>query len=165
MTTTILRPAEPADLPDIFRLIRGLAEYERKLHEVTATEADLRALLFAPIPRAHVVLAEIAGCRPVGIALYYYTTSTFAGRTGLFLEDLFVEPAHRGTGIGLALLRHLAVLAVAENCSVIEWRVLNWNQPAIDFYQRLGALQIQDWQTRQLSGDALAALAEGTSHG
>ena len=98
------------------------------------TEADLRTLLFDPIPRAHVVLAEVAGQSPVGIALYYYTGSTFAGRAGLFLEDLFVEPAHRGTGVGLALMRHLAALALAEGCHAIEWRVLDWNKPAIDFY-------------------------------
>ncbi len=94
-----------------------------------------------------------------------YTISTFAGRTGLFLEDLFVDPAHRGTGIGLALLRHLARRAAAENCNIIEWRVLDWNQPAIDFYQRLGAEPVRGWQIRQLSGEALAALAEGASHG
>jgi GNAT superfamily N-acetyltransferase len=165
MTSPTLRPAAPADLPDILRLIRGLAEYEHKLHETTVTEADLRTLLFGPTPRAYVVLAEIAGHPPVGIAVFYYTISTFAGRAGLFLEDLFVDPAHRGTGIGLALLRHLAARAVAENCNIIEWRVLDWNQPAIDFYQRLGARQDRDWLPRQLSGDALVALAEGTSHG
>jgi GNAT superfamily N-acetyltransferase len=112
------------------------------------------------------VLAEIPNRPPVGIALFYYTISTFAGRSGIFLEDLFVEPAHRGTGIGCALLRHLASRAVAENCNRIEWRVLNWNQPAIDFYQRLGATQMQDWHVRQLGGAALAALANGASeHG
>jgi GNAT superfamily N-acetyltransferase len=165
MTTPALRPATPADLPDILRLIRGLAEYERNLQHVTVTEPDLRTLLFGSIPRAHVVLTEIAGHRPVGIALYYYTISTFAGRTGLFLEDLFVEPAHRGTGIGLALMKHVAALAVGEGCHVIEWRVLDWNKHAIDFYRRLGAKPMQGWHTRQLRGDSLAALAEGTSHG
>ncbi len=165
MTTPLLRPAAPPDLPDILRLIRALAEYERNLHHAVVTEADLLALLFGGAPRAHAVLAEIPGRRPVGIALYYYTVSTFAGRTGLFLEDLFVEPGHRGTGIGLALMRHIAAIALAENCHVIEWRVLDWNKHAIDFYQRLGARPIQGWHVRQLSGDALAALAQGTSHG
>ena len=165
MTTAILRPAEPADLPDILRLIRGLAEYEHRLHEATVTELELRALLFGPVPRAQVVLAEVAGRPPVGIAVFNYTISTFAGRTGLFLEDLFVDPAHRSTGIGLALLRHLAVRAAAENCNIIEWRVLDWNQPAIDFYHRVGAEPVRGWHIRQLSGEALAALAEGASDG
>jgi len=111
------------------------------------------------------VLAEVAGQSPCGIALYYYTVSTFAGRAGLFLEDLFVEPAHRGTGVGLALMRHLAALALAEGCHAIEWRVLDWNKPAIDFYGRLGAKAMHGWHTRQLRGDSLAALAQGTTHG
>ncbi len=160
-----LRPAVPADLPHILRLIQGLAAYERKSHEATATAADLHALLFGPTPRGHVVLAEIADVAPVGIAVFYYTMSTFAGRAGLFLEDLFVEPQHRGSGIGLALMQHLAARAVAEDCIMIEWRVLNWNRPSILFYQQLGADQMLDWQTRQLSGDALTALAEGTPYG
>ena len=159
-----LRDAVPADLPHVLRLVRGLAEYEGKLPEVTATEADLATLLFASPPRAQAVLAEPPGQPPIGIALFYYTISTFAGRPGLFLEDLFVEPAHRGTGIGLALLRHLARRATAEDCTVIEWRVLNWNQPAIDFYRRLGATEMQDWHVRQLRGSALAALAQGASN-
>ena len=113
----------------------------------TATETDLQEALFAPNPRAHVILAEAAG-EPVGIALFYYTFSTFRARTNIFLEDLFVEPAHRGTGLGLALMRELANRAVAENCGRIEWRVLDWNQPAIDFYERLGAKPISLWHTR-----------------
>jgi GNAT superfamily N-acetyltransferase len=165
MTTPILRPAEPADLPEILRLIRALAAYEHRLHEATATEADLHLLLFGPTPRAAAVLAEFAGRKPIGIAVFNYTISTFAGRTGMFLEDLFVDPAHRGTGIGLALLRHVAARAAAENCNIIEWRVLDWNQPAIDFYQRIGAEPVRGWHIRQLSGEALAALAEGASHG
>jgi GNAT superfamily N-acetyltransferase len=165
MTTPTLRPGTASDLPDILRLVRGLAEYERNLRSATATEADLRAMLFGPVPRAHVILAEVSGHPPVGIAIYYYTISTFQGRIGLFLEDLFVESAHRGTGLGLALMQHLAALAVAENCTIIEWRVLDWNQPAIRFYQLLGAQPMRGWHTRQLSGETLAALAEGTSHG
>jgi GNAT superfamily N-acetyltransferase len=161
MTTPLLRPAVPTDLPDILRLIRALAEYERNLHHAVVTEADLRALLFGHTPRAHVVLAQTPGQKPIGIALYYFTVSTFAGRTGLFLEDLFVDPAHRGTGIGLALMRHMAAIAVAGNCHVIEWRVLDWNKHAIEFYYRLGARQMQGWHTRQLRGDSLAALAQG----
>ena len=159
-----IRPASPADIPAILRLIRGLADYERLSHEVTATEADLHAALFAPQPRAHAILADIDG-RSAGLALFYYTLSTFKARSNIFLEDLFVEPNHRGSGIGLALMRHLAARAVAEQCGRMEWRVLNWNQPSIDFYQRIGAEQITDWQTRTLGGDALASLAKGHSHG
>jgi len=164
MTDNLVRPARPADTQAILRLIRGLATYERLSEEVTASEADLREALFGAPPRAHAVVAEVRGDL-VGLALFYYTFSTFKARTNIFLEDLFVEPAHRGTGIGLALMRHLAQRAIAANCRRIEWRVLNWNQPSIDFYQRLGAEPIDDWHTRQLGGKALAALAEGTSHG
>jgi GNAT superfamily N-acetyltransferase len=159
-----LRPATPADVPDVLRLVRGLAEYERMPDEVTATEDDIHDVLFGPVPRAHAVLAEAAG-RPIGLALYYYTLNTFKAARNIFLEDLFVEPAYRGSGIGLALMRHLARLAVAEGCHRIEWRVLNWNQPAIDFYQQIGARPSQSWHAQQLMGRALAALAQGTSHG
>jgi GNAT superfamily N-acetyltransferase len=162
MTVTTPRPATAADVPAIHRLTRGLAEYERLLHRFTATEADLAAMLFGPDASAR---ALVAGDPPTGIAVYYYTISTFSGRRGIFLEDLFVEPDHRGTGLGLALLRRLAEIAVEENCTGIEWRVLNWNQPAIDFYQRLGARMMTDWHVRQLDGDALIALAKGRSDG
>jgi GNAT superfamily N-acetyltransferase len=158
-----LRPAVRADLPDITRLVRGLAEYERLAHEFTATEAGFDALLFAPNPAAEAILAEIPGRSPVGIALYHRTVNTFKGRTGLFLEDLFVEPDQRGNGIGQALLRHLGQIALERDCNVIEWRVLNWNEPAIQFYERLGADKIVDWHVRRLSGPALTALAEGGS--
>jgi GNAT superfamily N-acetyltransferase len=158
MTAFALREATPADLAAIIRLIRGLAEYERLLHEVTVTEADLRPALFGPQPRLHAVLAE-AGGEAIGLALFYYTFNTFKARPNIFLEDLFVEPAHRGKGIGLGLMRHLARRAVLEGCRLLEWRVLNWNQPSIDFYERLGARKMETWQTRQLGGDALAALA------
>ncbi|MEA2737538.1 MAG: hypothetical protein QOH05_845 [Acetobacteraceae bacterium] len=157
-----IRPAVPADIPSVLRLVRALAEYERMLHEVTAT--DLHEALFGPLPRAHAVLADVDG-DPVGLALFYYTLNTFKLQPNIFLEDLFVDPAHRGSGIGLALMRHLAQRAVAENCGRVEWRVLNWNQPSIDFYHRLGAQPIQNWHTLLLGGDALVSLAEGTSHG
>ena len=164
--TPLLRPATEADLPDIHRLILGLAEYEKLLQKAVATPDDLRALMFGPHPHAHAILAEPEpGHPPVGIAIYYYTISTFAGRPGLFLEDLFVEPAHRGSGLGLALFRQLAEVAAKENCVSIDWRVLEWNQPAIDFYQRLGATRMTDWHVMQLRGDAIAALAKGKSHG
>lgn len=134
------------------------------LHEVTATEATLRETLFGPLPRAHAALAEIGG-DAVGLALFYYTLNTFKSLSNIFLEDLFVVPEHRGTGIGLGLMRYLARLAVTENCGRIEWRVLNWNKPAIDFYHRLGAEPIKYWHTLLLRGDGLVALAEGKSHG
>jgi GNAT superfamily N-acetyltransferase len=152
-------------VPHIRRLTRALAEYERLLHQAVATEADFHAAMFGPAPRAFAILAEPPNQPPVGIALWYYTFSTFTGRPDIFLEDLFVEPQHRGTGIGLALLRRLAQRAMTENCRRIEWRVLNWNQPSIDFYQALGATPMRDWHVRQLSGAALAALAEGKRNG
>ena len=153
-----LRLAAPADAPEVFRLVRSLAEYERLADQVTATEDHFARALAGPAPRAHAVLAE-AGGRAVGLALWYYTFSTFAGGPDLFLEDLFVDPAHRGLGIGLALFRHLARIAQADSCRRMEWRVLDWNQPAIDFYRRLGARPMQDWSVMRLERDALAALA------
>jgi GNAT superfamily N-acetyltransferase len=161
-----LRPAVRADLRDIVRLIRGLAEYERLAHEFTAKEAELDALLFAPDHVAEVTLAELPGRAPVGIALYYRTVNTFKGQVGLFLEDLFVEPDQRGKGIGHALLRNLAQIAIDRHYNVIEWRVLNWNEPSIKFYERLGATRITDWHIRRVYGSALTALAGGTAkHG
>jgi GNAT superfamily N-acetyltransferase len=164
--TCALRAAVRADLPDILRLVRGLAEYERMAHEFTATEEDFDALLFTPNAPAEAILAEIPGHPPMGIALYHRTVNTFKGRIGLFLEDLFVEPEHRGTGTGRALLRHLGQIALDRNCNIIEWRVLNWNEPSIQFYERLGAVKMTEWQVRRLYGPALIALAEGTpTHG
>ncbi len=153
-----MRPAVAADVPDIVRLVRALAAYEKLLHEVTSTEADFQVRLFGPSPVVHAVLAEAEG-GAVGMALYYYTFSTFTGRCDLFLEDLFVMPTYRGHGIGLALFRHLAGIATAERCRRIEWRVLNWNQPAIDFYRRIGAKPMTEWSVQRLEGAALAALA------
>jgi GNAT superfamily N-acetyltransferase len=154
-----LRRAVAADVGDIVRLVRGLAEYEKLLHEVESTEADFRERLFGASPVAHAVLAEADGAA-VGMALYYYTFSTFTGRCDLFLEDLFVMPTYRGLGIGLALFRHLAGIARDERCRRIEWRVLNWNQPAIDFYRRIGAQPMTEWSVQRLEGAALAALAD-----
>ena len=159
-----LRDAAPEDLPDILRLVRALADYEKLLHAAVATETDFHTALFGPQPHAHAVLA-IADDRAVGLAVWYYTFSTFTGRPDMFLEDLFVEPAYRGRRIGLALLRRLARRAVTEKCRRIDWRVLNWNQPSIDFYERIGARPMQDWHVRQLGGAALIALAEGADNG
>jgi GNAT superfamily N-acetyltransferase len=154
-----LRRAVAADVGDIVRLVRGLAEYEKLLHEVESTEADFRERLFGASPVAHAVLAEADGAA-VGMALYYYTFSTFTGRCDLFLEDLFVMPTYRGLGIGLALFRHLAGIARDERCRRIVWGVLNWNQPAIDFYRRIGAQPMTEWSVQRLEGAALAALAD-----
>ena len=161
---TNIRPARPTDTAAILSMIRALADYERLLHEVTTTEAELRESLFGPTPAIHAILAETQGV-PVGVAIFYYTFNTFKARPNIFLEDLFVDPAHRGTGTGLALMRHLAQMAVAKGCARIEWRVLNWNQPSIDFYHRLGAKPIDHWHTLLLGSDTLVSLAKGTSHG
>ena len=156
-----IRPATEADIPNVYRLVRGLAEYERLLHEFTATEADYRSLLFGPEHPAEALVAEFPDQRPVGVALYYRTVSTFKGRANLFLEDLFVEPVHRGKGLGKALLRRLAEIALERNGNVVEWRVLDWNQPSIEFYESLGAERMTEWHVRRLSGPALTALAKG----
>ena len=158
MTQPTVRPARPGDEPHILRLVRGLAEYERLLDRMTATEADFRRLLFCPKPLARAILAGTGG-PPVGIAIWYYVVSTFTARPVLFLEDIFVEPAYRAQGIGLALLRHLAGIARAENCLSMEWNVLNWNQPAIDFYRRIGARPVSDWTVYRLDANAIAALS------
>ena len=162
-----LRPASRTDLPDVLRLVRGLAEYERLAHEFTSTEADFDAMLFAPDHVAEATLAIIPGHGAVGIALYHRTVNTFRGQIGMFLEDLFVEPQHRGSGVGRALLRHLARIAIDRHYNAIEWRVLNWNEPSIQFYERLGAVRMTDWHSRRLRGPALLALAGGaaTKHG
>jgi GNAT superfamily N-acetyltransferase len=165
VTPPTIRDATATDTPHILRLVRGLAEYEKLLHKVTATENDIADALFGPMPRAHAILAEPPGQAPIGLALFYYTLGTFTCRPGIFLEDLFVEPAHRGNGTGLALLRRLAQRAIEENCSRIDWWVLNWNEPSIAFYERIGSTRMTDWHVRQLEGPALIALAEGARNG
>lgn len=153
-----IRPASAADIPLILQLIRELAVYERLAHEVTATEAALSAQLFPDddsAPAAYCVLA-FADAQPVGFALYFFNFSTFLAKPGLYLEDLFVRPDYRGSGYGRALLLHLAAIANARGCGRMEWSVLDWNQPAIDFYQKLGAVPMQDWTIFRLTGSALA---------
>lgn len=158
-----LRPAVRADLPDIVRLVRGLAEYEDLASEFTATQSDFERLLFAPDHVAEATLVTMPGRAPIGVALYYRSVNTFKGQVGMFLEDLFVEPDMRGKGIGIALLRHLAKMALDRGYNVIEWRVLNRNEPSIRFYERLGAPRDNQWQVRRLYGPALAALAGGVA--
>lgn len=153
-TPSTLRPATMADVPTILELIRQLAEYEKLLHEVAATEAVLRESLFGTRPAAEIVLAERAGCA-VGFALFFPTFSTFLGVPGLFLEDLYVIPGERGRGTGKRLLQHVARLAVERECGRLEWSVLDWNAPAIGFYRKLGAVPMDDWTVYRLTGDAL----------
>ena len=159
MTVTV-RVASPADIPLILRFIRDLAEYEKLLHEVEATEADIRRDLFGENPRCSCDIAE-AGGRPVGFALWYYSYSTFQGRAGIFLEDLFVEPDARGLGAGKALLARLAQRCVEADLGRLEWSVLDWNAPSIAFYDSLGAAAKAGWTVRRLDGLALERLAEG----
>lgn len=152
------RPATAADVPLILEFIRGLAEYERLPHQCVATEARLAATLFGPQPAAEVLLA-FQGTEPAGFALFFHNYSTFLARPGIYLEDLFVRPEHRGRGIGRVLLRELARLAVARDCGRLEWSVLDWNRDAIGFYHRLGAVAMDEWTVFRLTGDALDDLA------
>ena len=151
--------ATPADLPLVLALIRELAAYEKLSDQVGATEETLGATLFAPKPAAECVLAFAAGGTPAGFAVFFPTYSTFLARPGLWLEDLFVRPEHRGQGIGKALLLHVASLANARGCGRMEWSVLDWNQPAIDFYENLGARRLREWQICRLTAGALARYA------
>jgi GNAT superfamily N-acetyltransferase len=155
---TAIRPATPADAALIFALISELAEYEKLAHEVKASQADIAAILFGPSPRAFCDVAELDG-KAVGFALWFYSVSTFEGRHGLYLEDLFVRPEARARGAGLALLRHLAQRCNDEGLARLEWAVLDWNELAINFYDALGATAKTEWITRRLSGEALATLA------
>jgi len=154
-----LRPATPADVPVILGFIRDLAAYERLLDQVEATAERLQATLFPTTgaPAAECVLA-LWDQQPAGFALFFPTYSTFLARPGIHLEDLFVTPARRGRGIGGALLRHVAGLARARGCGRLEWNVLDWNQPAIAFYEGLGAQRLPEWQLCRLTGPALARL-------
>lgn len=153
-----VRAAGPEDLATIHGFILDLAAYERLSHEVEATLADLERDLFGPAPRVFCDIAEIDGA-PVGFALWFYSYSTFRGRHGIWLEDLFVRPERRGAGAGLALLKALARRCADQDLARLEWSVLDWNAPAIGFYDSLGALTMDEWTTRRLTGAALEALA------
>jgi len=157
MQTTI-RAATIADVPVILAFIKGLAEYEKLAHEMTATEDGLREALFGPTPGAEVVIAY-AGETPVGFALFFHNFSTFLGKRGLYLEDLFVLPEWRGAGVGRELLRHLAGIALERGCGRFEWVVLDWNEPAIRFYRSLGAGPLDAWTVFRVDGEALERLA------
>jgi len=153
-----VRPAVPADASLIHGFIRDLAEYEKLLDEVTASEADTATALFGPNPRVFCDIAEADG-EPVGIAVWFYNYSTFWGRHGIYLEDLFVRPQARGKGAGKALLANLARRCVDEGLGSLDWAVLEWNAPSIAFYDSLGAESMNDWIMRSLNGEALAKLA------
>lgn len=159
MSVTV-RTAHPLDVPVILDFIRKLAEYEKLLHEVECSEADLRRDLFGENPRAFCDIAELGG-KPVGFALWFYSYSTFRGRAGIYLEDLFVEPDARGAGAGKALLRRLAQRCVEADLGRLEWAVLDWNAPSIAFYDSLGAMTKEGWTVRRLYGEALETLAAG----
>ena len=155
---THIRPATPADVPLILALIRELAAYEREPHAVLATEADLLRDGFGARPYFECLIAEEDG-QPAGFALYFFNYSTWRGRPGIHLEDLFVRPPFRGRGIGKALLTRVAAVAVERQCGRLQWDVLDWNQPAIDFYHRLGAKFLDEWRIMRVSDEALTNLA------
>lgn len=157
--TTSIRPATPADLPLIASLIRALADYEKLAHEVRFDEAELGRHLFGERPMAEVLIGEIAGIAQ-GFALFFHNFSTFEGKPGIYLEDLFVRPEARGAGLGRALLAHLAGLAVDRGCARLEWAVLDWNAPSIGFYKKLGARPLDEWTVMRVDGAALGALAQ-----
>jgi GNAT superfamily N-acetyltransferase len=153
-----IRPAQVTDVPQILAFIRGLGEYERLSSQVIASEETLRATLFGEHPYAEVLIGDYEG-RPAGFALFFHSYSTFLAQPGIYLEDLFVEPAFRNRGVATALLRHLAGLAVGRGCRRLEWSALEWNRLAIDFYLNLGAVELDAWRIYRLTGEALARLA------
>ncbi len=154
--------ATERDVPLILQMIRDLAAYERMADEVVATEAAVRESLFGERPDAEVIIAHADG-EPAGFALFFHNYSTFLGRRGLYLEDLFVKPAFRGRGIGKRLLVELARIAVERGCGRFEWAVLDWNEPAIGFYKSLGAQSMDAWRIFRVAGDALTRLADSES--
>lgn len=153
-----IRDAVPGDVPTIVRLVRALAEYEKLAHEAKGTETDFHRALFGEAPRAGAMIAEVAGA-PAAICVWYRTFSTFAGRHGIWVEDIFVEPAHRGIGIARTMFQTLARRVIAEGGARLEWSVLDWNAPAIGAYRAMGARGLDDWTIQRVDGAALAALA------
>jgi GNAT superfamily N-acetyltransferase len=155
-----ISPAIAADAPLILALINELAEYEKLRHESVATEASISQALFGPKPHAEALIARFDG-EPAGFALFFHNFSTFLGKPGLYLEDLFVRPAYRGRAIGKSLLRYLAALTLERDCGRFQWQVLDWNRPSRDFYETLGAEPDPQWVNYRMTGDALRRLAEG----
>jgi GNAT superfamily N-acetyltransferase len=158
VTQLIIREAQPGDVATILELIRGLAEYEKALDEVVARPGDIARALFCDHPTTHGLICEEDGIA-IGFAVYFYNYSTWTGKNGLFLEDLYIRPEHRGSGAGKALLKHLAQHAVTMDCARFEWNVLDWNEPAIKFYQSFGAEPQNEWVGYRLSGQALQDFA------
>ena len=158
MTGFTLRDATPADTADITRLVYDLASFEKIADEALATPADFHAQLFGEPPNAYAMVAELGG-RVVGIAIWFYNFSTFQCRPGLYVEDVFVEPEHRGLGIGRAFFRGMAQRALYRGCSRMEWSVLDWNESAVKFYRSMGAVGMDDWTVQRLSADKVALLA------
>jgi GNAT superfamily N-acetyltransferase len=156
--TALVRPAEPADAPDIWRFVRLLAEYEHLQHKMLASETDLAQALFGPSPKVFADMVELDGAA-VGFSAWFYNFSTFAGRAGIYVEDLFVVPEARGRGAGRALLAGLARRCLDEGLARLDWAVLDWNAPSIAFYESLGAEALDEWRLRRVSGEALALLA------
>lgn len=156
----VVAPATPADVPVLFQLVKALAAYEKLTHEVTGTAEDLAQQLFGDRPYAEALLARVDGV-PAGFALFFHNFSTFLMRPGIYLEDLFVLPEYRGQGIGKRLLQTLGKLAIARNCGRLDWMVLDWNDPAIAFYQRMGAELKPEWQLCRVTGKSLEQLANG----
>jgi GNAT superfamily N-acetyltransferase len=154
------RPATIDDVPAVLGFIRALAEYEKLSHAVGATEELLREHLFGPRPSAEVILAELEGS-PVGFAAFFQTFSTFVGQPGIWLEDILVLPEHRGLGVGRILLREVARVAFERNAGRLEWSVLDWNTPAIEFYRKVGAVAQDDWTTYRITGESLRRLITG----
>lgn len=153
-----IRAARPDDAETVYALVRALADYEKLLHDLAATPKMLGDALFCDKPTVFCDLAEWNG-KPVGFALWFLNFSSFAGKNGIYLEDIFVEPAHRGKGIGKALLVHLAKICVERGYARMQWSVLDWNKPSIDFYKSLGGVMLDDWTLVRVSGDALTKLA------
>jgi GNAT superfamily N-acetyltransferase len=153
-----LRPATRADIAQILAFIGELAEYEKLAHEAVATHAQLDVHLFGARPYAEVIIAEV-DAQPAGFALFFHNFSTFTGQPGIYLEDLFVRPQYRGLGVGKRLIVQVAKLAVQRKCTRFEWSVLDWNEPAINFYRSLGARPMDEWTVQRVSGEALSALA------
>jgi GNAT superfamily N-acetyltransferase len=157
--TLVIRPARPGEAALALQFVRELAEYEKLLHDAVATEAMIDEALFGENPRVFCDFAEWGGA-PVGFALWFLNFSTFSGKAGIYLEDLFVRPSHRGKGIGKALMVHLARRCIDNGWARFQWSVLDWNTPSIDFYKSLGAVLMDEWTVVRVSGEALARLAE-----
>ena len=154
-----IRPATEADIPQILQFICDLATYEREPEAVLATESDLLRDGFGPTPRFHCLIADLENT-PAGFALYFHNYSTWRGHYGIHIEDLYVRPSQRGKGIGKALFTHIAAIAHAEGCPRLQWDVLEWNTPAIDFYKQMGAHMLTEWRTMRITNEALSALAK-----